>query len=95
MELTSATAGLPLWVILIPFAIFAIVFFIYSAFNFYHLIRFGVYSYSMYLIMTLYILATVGILSTATFFLMGYNFYDVITVESIFGAAATQILPGV
>ena len=94
MELTTVTAGIPLWVILIPFTLFGIVFLIYSIFNFYHLIRFGVYSYGMYFIMTLYILVTLGILSAATFLLMGYKLFDVITMEILFGTAAGKLIPG-
>jgi hypothetical protein len=94
MELTQAAMGIPLWIILIPFGIFLIVFFIYSAFNFYHLIRFGVYSYGLYLIATLYLLVVIGILSVAVFFLMGYDFSSAISFETLFGSSAGKIIPG-
>jgi hypothetical protein len=47
---------------LVPFAIFVLFYLIYSAFTLYHMIRFGVYGFSLYAMSLVYALGSLALL---------------------------------
>ncbi|MFH1404956.1 MAG: hypothetical protein ABIH21_02555 [Patescibacteria group bacterium] len=63
----------PVWLLLIPFGIFVLFFILYSIINFFHLLRFGVRSKKLYIVMVVFLFATIWICSDAITELSNYN----------------------
>ncbi|MBI4257100.1 hypothetical protein HY626_03545 [Candidatus Uhrbacteria bacterium] len=65
--------NLPLYVFLFVFMAYMLFYVLYSLFNVYHLIRYGVYGFGLYLIVTIFAGGTIILLAGSTFMLMTYD----------------------
>lgn len=83
----------PISLLLIPFGIFFLLFLIYSTFNIYHLLRFGVFGYGLYFISTVYILGTVILVSLTIFYLLTFDWTASISFSELLGGFNQDIFP--
>jgi len=79
--------------LLLPLGFYFAVFVIYSFFNMYHLFRFGVYNFGLYIISTIYILGTVILVSTAIWVVLDIDWSASLSLESFFEDYSQTILP--
>lgn len=84
----------------IPVAVFLIVYFgymlfycLYSLFNIYHLIRYGVYGFGLYLIVTIFTGGTILLVAGSVFLLMGYDWMYPISINGIFNNNGADLFP--
>jgi len=79
--------------LLLPLGIFFIVFVIYSLFNMYHLFRFGVYNFGLYIISTIYVLGTVALISMALWVVLDLDWSASLSLGNFFEDYSQTILP--
>lgn len=85
-----AEFSFPIGVVLLPFGLFMLFYCVYSLFNLYHLLRFGVAGPALYGVTVLYAVGTVAILVAVIWGLSPYDFsYPV----SLSGITATLTAP--
>lgn len=85
---------LPLWILLIPYALFAIFFAIWSLFNIYHLLRFGVLGYGLSLLMVIYLGGTAAIIFFSSALILQYDWMASVNVtDFIFSDVGPSIFP--
>lgn|SRR3989338_8926728 len=65
--------SLPVSIFLAAFGAFLLFFVIYSFFNFYHLMKYGVYGFGLYLIVTIFTGGTILLASGSFFLLADYD----------------------
>ena len=85
MPFVAPDTIIPISVLLIPLIIFLIFYLVYSFFNVYHLLRFGVYGFGLYMITTLYAAGTILLMAISIYFLLGYDW----TQPIMFGGLVT------
>lgn len=73
---------LPIYVFLFVFAAYMIFYVLYSLFNIYHLIRYGVYGFGLYLIVTIFTGGTILFIAGSTFMLMEYDWTLPISLDN-------------
>lgn len=56
---------------------------LYSMFNIYHLVRYGVYGFGLYLLVTLFAGGTILLLAGSYFLLIEYNWNEPISVNGL------------
>lgn len=64
---------LPIYVFLFVFGAYMIFYVLYSLFNIYHLVRYGVYGFGLYLIVTIFTGGTILLVAGSTFMLLEYD----------------------
>ncbi|MBI4592379.1 hypothetical protein HY733_02950 [Candidatus Uhrbacteria bacterium] len=64
---------IPLYVFLFVYGAYMLFYVLYSLFNIYHLIRYGVYGFGLYLIVTIFTGGTILLVAGSTFLLMEYD----------------------
>lgn len=84
-----AEFSFPIGVILLPFGLFMLFYCVYSLFNLYHLLRFGVAGPILYAVTTLYAVGTVGILIGSIIGLSSYDFSYPISLSGVSSALTT------
>lgn len=89
----SSGFTLPISIILIPLGVFLIFYLFYSVFNIYHLLRFGVYGFGLYLISSFFVLGTIGLLALSGFYLSAYDWNAPIAFQNILEVNESN-LPG-
>ena len=92
LEIFSSLSLSVSW-LLLPLGIFFLVFVLYSLFNLYHLFRFGVYNFGLYIISTIYILGTVFLVSLAIFITLDIDWTASISLKNFFEDYSQTILP--
>ncbi len=78
--------SLPIFVFLIPYGLFSLFYILYSVFNIYHLVRFGVYTFGAYLIITIFLGGTVFLVGASFYLLAPYDWFALWSVTDIFQA---------
>ncbi|MBI4435390.1 hypothetical protein HY630_01855 [Candidatus Uhrbacteria bacterium] len=73
---------LPLYVFLVVFGAYMVFYVLYSLFNIYHLVRYGVYGFGLYLIVTVFTGGTILLVAGSTFLLLEYNWMLPISLEN-------------
>lgn len=87
-----STFALPISILLGVFGVYLLLYIIFSFFNLYHLMRYGVYGFGLYLIVTIYASGTI-LLATGSYFLLSeYNWNAPISFEGFFNLNATESL---
>jgi len=81
------TVTMPLYLILIPYAIFLLGFAFFSFFAIYHLIRFGFRSFSNFLMMFIFLGVSVIILFISYEMIAGINWFNEINILELGGAS--------
>lgn len=64
---------LPIYYFLFVFGAYMLFYVLYSLFNIYHLIRYGVYGFGLYLIVSIFTVGTIILIAGSTFMLMEYD----------------------
>ena len=72
--------AIPIYAFLFVFAAYMLFYVLYSLFNIYHLIRYGVYGFGLYLIVTIFTGGTIILVSGSVFMLMEYDWMLPITL---------------
>lgn len=75
---------LPLFFLLIPLGIFLLVFLFYSYFNIYHLLRYGVYGYPVFSVISIYIGVTLLLLMIVGYGLLPYDWNQSFSLTQFF-----------
>ena len=82
-------------VFLAPYGFFALFYVIYSIFNIYHLVRFGVYTFGAYLIITIFLAGTVFLVGASFYMLVPYDWFATWSVTGVFQSdVSTDYLQG-
>ena len=63
----------PMYVFLCVFGAYMLFYVIYSLFNIYHLIRYGIYGFGLYLIVTIFTGGTILLVAGSMFLLLDYD----------------------
>lgn len=87
-----AEFSFPIGVILLPFGLFMLFYCVYSLFNLYHLLRFGVAGPILYAVTVVYAVGTAAILVGAIWGLSGYDFSYPISLSGVSRALSTPPL---
>lgn len=88
-----SSLSLPIAWLLLPLGIFFLVFMIYSVFNMYHLFRFGVYNFGLYIISTIYILETAFLVSVTIWIVLDLDWSVSFSLGDLSESASHLILP--
>lgn len=70
-------------------------FIVYSLFNIYHLIRYGFYDFSLYLLVTVFTGGTIILVAASAFQMMEYDWNRPLNVEKGVEIFNEQLFPGV
>ncbi|MFA4845319.1 MAG: hypothetical protein WC654_02055 [Patescibacteria group bacterium] len=71
--------NIPVYVFLFVFLAYMLFYVLYSLFNIYHLIRYGIYGFGLYLIVTIFTGGTIILVSGSVFMLMEYDWTHTIS----------------
>lgn len=63
----------PIAVLLLVYGLFVLCYIVWSLFNVYHLLRFGIYGYTAYVAVAVFAGVSVFLLGASVFFLSGYD----------------------
>jgi len=83
----------PIIYFLIPYALFVTVFVLFSFFNIYHLLRYGVYNFNLYILSVIYLGGTIFFLGASIIFLNTFDWSVAFSLETIIGASETPYFP--
>lgn len=73
---------LPIYYFLFVFGVYMLFYVLYSLFNIYHLIRYGVYGFGLYLIVSIFTVGTIILIAGSTFMLMEYDWTLPISLDN-------------
>ncbi len=85
--------SLPISIFLVVYIGFMVFYVLYSLFNIYHLIRYGVYGFGLYLLVTIFTMGTILLFFGSVSLLSGYNWQYPITLSGIM-SSNQSIFPG-
>jgi len=74
--------GIPVSIFLAIYGAYMLFYVFYSLFNIYHLIRYGVYGFGLYLIVTVFTGGTIILISGSVFLLMEYDWTHSVSIDS-------------
>jgi len=84
----------PIIYFLIPYALFVLVFVTFSVFNIYHLLRYGIYNFNLYILSVVYLAGTIFILGASIIILTSFDWSILFSVDTVLGSAdQTQYFP--
>ena len=75
--------NIPIYVFLFVYGAYMLFYVLYSLFNIYHLIRYGVYGFGLYLIITIITGGTIILVSGSVFMLMEYDWTHPTTFSDV------------
>ncbi|MCR4313911.1 MAG: hypothetical protein NUV84_01540 [Candidatus Uhrbacteria bacterium] len=73
---------LPIYVFLFVFGAYLVFYILYSLFNIYHLVRYGVYGFGLYLIVSIFTGGTIILVAGSAFMLIGYDWTFPISLDT-------------
>jgi len=74
----------PIIYFLLPYAFFLTVFVIFSLFNVYHLLRYGIYNFNLYVLSTIYMAGTIFILGASIIMILQFDWTVPFELSTIF-----------
>lgn len=80
-------------VFLILYVAFLVLFSFYSFFNIYHLIRYGLYGFGLYLIITVFAGGTILLVAESIFLLQKYDWSVPIQLDEVAQTYTSEIVP--
>ncbi len=89
-----AEFSFPIGVVLLPFGLFMLFYCVYSLFNLYHLLRFGVAGPILYAVTTAYAVGTLVILVGSIWGLSGYDFAYPVSLSGLPSSFTTPPVNG-
>lgn len=94
MPFSLSSVAIPIWVLLIVYGAFLVFFLLYTAFNLYHLLRFGTYGIGLYAVIATFSFGTVCILAASYFILAPLDWTVTVPVASLFqGSESVPYFP--
>lgn len=85
--------SIPILVFLLIWGAYMLFYVLYSLFNIYHLIRYGIYGLGLYLIVTIFTGGTILLVSGSIFLLIEYDWNHQISLENVIEYYNTDFLP--
>ena len=82
----------PILYFLIPYALFVLVFVAFSLFNIYHLLRYGIYNFNLYVLSVVYLAGTIFIFGTSIIVLNTFDWTVLFSTETILGGTNQEQL---
>jgi len=82
------SVSIPVSVFLYVYGAYMVFFLLYSLFNVYHLVRYGVYGFGLYTIVTIFTGGTILLAAGSVFLLMGYDWSAPLSLETILPPAS-------
>ena len=73
---------LPIYVFLFVFGVYMLFYVLYSLFNIYHLIRYGVYGFGLYLIVTIFTGGTILLVAGSFFLFAEYDWTIPVSLDN-------------
>jgi hypothetical protein len=86
--------NIPLYFFLLVFGAYMLFYVLYSLFNIYHLIRYGVYGFGLYLIVAIFTGGTIILIAGSFFLLMEYDWTLPISLNSATKFYNEDLFPG-
>lgn len=94
MPFSLSSFAIPIWSFLVVYGAFLAFFLLYTAFNLYHLFRFGTYGIGLYAVMATFTFGTFGVLVISYALLAPYDWTATIPLASLFqGTASVPYFP--
>ncbi len=88
------TINIPIAVFLIIYGAYMLFYVLYSLFNIYHLIRYGVYGFGLYLIVTVFTGGTIILIGASVFMLLGYDWTTPLSLSNAVEYYNEDLFPG-
>ncbi len=85
--------SVPVSIFLYVFGAYMLFYILYSLFNIYHLIRYGVYGYGLYFLVTIFTGGTILLLAGSFFLLSEYNWNEPISVNGLIDNSDSGLFP--
>ena len=85
---------LPMYVFLFVFGAYMLFYILYSLFNIYHLIRYGVYGFGLYLIATIFTGGTIILVAGSTLLLAKYDWTLPLSLNNLVEVYNKNLFPG-
>jgi hypothetical protein len=85
--------SVPIWIFLYVYGAYMLFYVLYSLFNIYHLIRYGVYGFGLYLLVTIFTGGTILLLTGSFFLLSEYNWNELVSVNGILKNESSGLFP--
>lgn len=86
--------NIPIAVFLAVYGVYMLFYVLYSLFNIYHLIRYGMYGFGLYLIVTVFTGGTLLLVAGSTFLLMEYDWARPISLDNAVEFYNEDLFPG-
>lgn len=86
--------SIPIVVFLIVYGAYMLFYILYSLFNIYHLIRYGVYGFGLYIIVTVFTGGTILLLAGSFFLLAEYNWMQPVSINNALETYNESLFPG-
>ena len=83
----------PISYFLIPYALLLLTFVIFSIFNVYHLLRYGVYNFNLYILSVIYIGGSLFILGASLILILGQDWSTLFSIETVLGTEESNLFP--
>lgn len=76
----------PIYFFLLPYAFFLLTFIVFSLFNVYHLLRYGIYNFNLYVLSTVYMAGTILILGASLIMILQFDWTVSFELSAIFSS---------
>ncbi len=86
--------SIPIAVFLIVYGAYMLFYILYSLFNIYHLVRYGIYGFGLYVIVTVFAGGTILLIGASLFMLMEYDWSMPISLGSAVEYYNEDLFPG-
>lgn len=83
----------PISYFLIPYVLLLLTFVAFSIFNVYHLLRYGVYNFNLYILSVIYIGGSLFIVGASIILILNHDWSTVFSVETLLGEENTTFFP--
>lgn len=85
--------SLPISIFLYVYGAYMLFYVLYSLFNIYHLVRYGVYGFGLYFLVTIFAGGTILLLAGSYFLLIEYNWNEPISVNGLIQGTDNGLFP--
>jgi hypothetical protein len=86
-------SAFPIYFFLIPYALLLCTFVVFSIFNVYHLLRYGVYNFNLYILSIIYIGGSLFILGASLILILGQDWSIPFSIETVLGVEESNLFP--
>jgi hypothetical protein len=93
MDFSLSAINIPVFVVLIAYAIYLIFYVLYSFFNLFHLIKYGVEGAPLFLIVTIFAAGTIFLVAGSILWLAMFDWTFAIPIDQFLGLFKNDVLP--